>query len=126
MPVITLSAYYYGSFTLVYQAEYDSVRKRLFTRVAKAKGLSEWQVSSRHVLPNSILPVITYVGISLGQLMGGAVVTETLFSIPGIGSLFVDSIMSRDYPVMLAIGMIVIVTLADLVYVYANPQIRIE
>jgi peptide/nickel transport system permease protein len=132
MPVITLSAYYYGSFTLVYQAEYDAVRKRLFTRVAKAKGLSEWQVSSRHVLPNSILPVITYMGISLGQLMGGAVVTETLFSIPGIGSLFVDSILARDYPVMLAIGMIIIVTvvvmniLADILYVFANPQIRIE
>lgn len=132
MPVVTLSAYYYGSFTLVYQAEYDSVRKRLFTRVARAKGLSEWQVSSRHVLPNSILPVITYVGISLGQLMGGAVVTETLFSIPGIGSLFVDSILARDYPVMLAIGMIIIVTvivmniLADILYVFANPQIRIE
>ncbi len=132
LPVVTLSAYYYGSFTLVYQAEYDAVRKRLFTRVAKAKGLSDWQVSSRHVLPNSVLPVITYVGISLGQLMGGAVVTETLFSIPGIGSLFVDSIMSRDYPVMLAIGMIIIVTvvvmnvLADLMYVLANPQIRIE
>jgi peptide/nickel transport system permease protein len=132
LPVVTLSAYYYGSFTLVYQAEYDAVRKRLFTRVAKAKGLSDWQVSSRHVLPNSILPVITYVGISLGQLMGGAVVTETLFSIPGIGSLFVDSIMSRDYPVMLAIGMIIIVTvvimnvLADLMYVIANPQIRID
>ena len=64
--------------------------------------------------------------------LGGAVVTETLFSIPGIGSLFVDSIMSRDYPVMLAIGMIIIVTvvvmnvLADLMYVLANPQIRIE
>lgn len=132
MPVVTLSAYYYGSFTLVYQAEYEAVRKRLFTRVAKAKGLSEWQVSSRHVLPNSVLPVITYVGISLGQLMGGAVVTETLFSIPGIGSLFVDSILARDYPVMMAIGMIIIVavvvmnTLADLLYVYANPQIRIE
>jgi peptide/nickel transport system permease protein len=132
LPVITLSAYYYGSFTLVYQAEYDAVRRRLFTRVAKAKGLSEFQVSFRHVLPNSILPVITYIGISLGQLMGGAVVTETLFSIPGIGSLFVDSIMSRDYPVMLAIGMIIIVTvvvmnvIADVLYAVANPQIRIE
>lgn len=132
LPVITLSAYYYGSFTLVYQAEYDAVRRRLFTRVAKAKGLSEFQVSFRHVLPNSILPVITYIGISLGQLMGGAVVTETLFSIPGIGSLFVDSIMARDYPVMLAIGMIIIVTVvvmnvvADLLYAVANPQIRIE
>lgn len=132
LPVLTLSAYYYGSFTLVYQAEYDAVRRRLFVRVAKAKGLADWQVSFRHVLPNSILPVITYLGISLGQLMGGAVVTETLFSIPGIGSLFVDSILARDYPVMLAIGMIIIVTVvvmnvvADLLYALANPQIRIE
>jgi peptide/nickel transport system permease protein len=64
--------------------------------------------------------------------MGGAVVTETLFSIPGIGSLFVDSILARDYPVMLAIGMIIIVTvvvmnvIADFLYALANPQIRIE
>ena len=132
LPVLTLSAYYYGSFTLVYQAEFDAVRTRLFVRVAKAKGLSERAVAFRHILPNSILPVITYVGLSLGQLMGGAVVTETLFSIPGIGSLFVDSILSRDYPVMLAIGMIIIVTvvvmnlIADLLYGLANPQIRIE
>lgn len=132
LPVLTLSAYYYGSFSLVYQAEFDAMLGRLFVRVARAKGLSERQTNFRHVLPNSILPVITYVGLSLGQLMGGAVVTETLFSIPGIGSLFVDSILSRDYPVMLAVGMIIIVTvvlmnlIADLLYAFANPQIRIE
>jgi peptide/nickel transport system permease protein len=130
LPVVTLSAYYYGSFTLVYRAEYDAISQRLFVRVAKAKGLSEAQVSFRHVLPNSILPVITYVGLSLGQLMGGAVVTESLFSIPGVGSQLVDSIVARDYPVMLAIGMLTITgvvimnSVADALYAVANPQIR--
>jgi peptide/nickel transport system permease protein len=132
LPVVTLSAYYFGAFSLVYRAEYEAVRQRLFVRVAKAKGLSEHQVSFRHVLPNSALPVITYVGLSLGQLMGGAVVTETLFSMPGIGSLFVSSILSRDYPVMLAVGMLIIVAvilmnlLADIAYTFVNPQIRLN
>lgn len=132
LPVVTLSAYYYGSFTLVYRAEYDTIGQRLFVRVARAKGLSERQVSFRHVMPNSILPVITYVGLSLGQLMGGAVVTELMFSIPGIGSLLVNSILSRDYWVMLAIGMITIASvvimnsLADALYAVANPQIRLR
>jgi peptide/nickel transport system permease protein len=132
LPIVTLSAYYYGTFTLVYRAEYDATSQRLFVRVAKAKGLSEGQVSFRHVLPNSILPVITYVGLSLGQLMGGAVVTEALFSIPGVGSLLVDSIIARDYPVMLAIGMITIAgvvimnSAADALYAVANPLIRLK
>lgn len=132
LPLLTLSAYYYGSFTLIYRAEYDAISERLFVKVAKAKGLGEMAISFRHVLPNAILPVITYVGLSLGQLMGGAVVTESLFSIPGIGSLLVNSILSRDYPVMLAIGMITITAvvlmnaLADALYAIANPQIRLE
>jgi peptide/nickel transport system permease protein len=132
LPLLTLSAYYYGSFTLIYRAEYDAVSERLFVKVAKAKGLGELAISFRHVLPNAILPVITYVGLSLGQLMGGAVVTESLFSIPGIGTLLVNSILSRDYPVMLAIGMITVATvvvmnaLADALYAVANPQIRLE
>ncbi|WP_250495161.1 ABC transporter permease [Caballeronia sp. GAWG1-1] len=132
LPTATLAAYYFGAFTLVYRAEYQAVRERLFVRVARAKGLSAHRVSFRHILPNSILPVITYIGISLGQLMGGAVVTETLFSMPGIGKLFVTSILSRDYPVMLAVGMFIIVAvivmnlLADVVYMLINPQIRLN
>jgi peptide/nickel transport system permease protein len=132
LPVLTLSAYYYGSFTLIYRAEYAAVRRQLFVQVAKAKGLGDTAVSFRHVMPNAILPVITYVGLSLGQLMGGAVVTESLFSIPGVGSLLVDSILARDYPVMLAIGMITIGGvilmngLADALYAVANPQIRLQ
>ena len=131
MPVVTLSAFYFGSFTLVYRAEYRAVYRQLFITVARAKGLSEWRVSFLHALPNSILPVITYIGLSLGQLTGGAVVTETVFSVPGVGRLFVESITSHDFPVMLAIGIIIIVgvvvmnLLADILYTVVNPQIRL-
>ncbi len=132
MPAITLAAFYFGSFSLVYRAEYRMVTKQLYIKVARAKGLSESKISFGHALPNSILPVITYVGLSLGQLVGGAVVTETVFSIPGLGRLFVDSIGSSDFPVMLAIGMIIIVgvmimnLIADITYTIVNPQIRLD
>jgi peptide/nickel transport system permease protein len=132
MPVLTLSAFYIGSFSLVYRAEYRDVVQRLFIKVARAKGLSETRVAFGHALPNSILPVVTYVGVSMGQLAGGAVVTETVFSVPGIGRLFVDSIASRDFPVMLAVGMMIIVAVmltnlvADIVYTIVNPQIRLS
>jgi len=130
MPVLTLSAFYFGSFSIVYRAEYQSVIRREFIQVARAKGLGEWSVAFRHAAPNAILPVITFVGISIGQLTGGAVVTETIFSMPGIGRLFVSSIEARDFPVMLAVSMLIVVgvvvmnLLADIGYEVANPQIR--
>jgi peptide/nickel transport system permease protein len=130
MPVLTLSAYYFGAFSIVYRAEYQQVVRRPFMRVAQAKGLGEWRVAFHHAAPNAILPVITFVGISMGQLAGGAVVTETIFSMPGTGRLFVASIESRDFPVMLAIGMLIVVgvvmmnLLADVAYAVVNPQIR--
>jgi peptide/nickel transport system permease protein len=130
MPVLTLSAYYFGAFSIVYRAEYQDVIQRPFIGVARARGLSEWRVAFRHAAPNAILPVITFVGISIGQLTGGAVVTETIFSMPGTGRLFVASIEGRDFPVMLAIGMLIVVgvvlmnLLADIAYTIANPQIR--
>ena len=132
MPILTLSAFYFGSFTLVYRAEYKATYSRLFIVVARAKGLSETRVSFKHALPNSILPVITYIGLSLGQLTGGAVVTETVFSIPGVGRLFVLSITGHDFPIMLAIGILIIIgvmlmnLLADVLYTVVNPQIRLD
>jgi peptide/nickel transport system permease protein len=130
MPVLTLSAYYFGAFSIVYRAEYQNVMRQQFIDAARAKGISEWRVAFRHAAPNAILPVITFVGISIGQLTGGAVVTETIFSMPGIGRLFVGSIESRDFPVMLAVSMVIVVgviamnLLADIGYDIANPQIR--
>ena len=132
LPVLTLSAYYFASFGLVYRAEYRATARRLYIQVARAKGLSETGVSFKHILPNSILPVITQVGSSLGQLAAGSLVTETVFSIPGVGTLFTSALMGRDFPVFLAVGMITITSvmimnvLADLLYVVANPQIRLD
>lgn len=132
MPVLTLFAFYFGSFSMVYRAEYAAMQRQLFVRVAAAKGLSETAVSFRHVMPNAVLPVITYVGLSLGQLVGGAVVTETVFSIPGMGRLFVSAIGSYDYPVMLAVGMIILVAvmvmnlLADIALAAVNPQVKLR
>ncbi|WP_118135511.1 ABC transporter permease [Oceanicella sp. SM1341] len=130
LPVFTLMTFYFSSFSLVYKAEYRSVERNLYVRAARAKGISEARVSYRHILPNSILPLITYAGLSLGQLVGGAVVTETVFSMPGMGRLLVTAISARDFPVMLAVGMVIIVgvmllnLLADLTYSLVNPMVR--
>ncbi len=131
MPVATLSAFYFGSCSLVYRAEYRDVVRRPFIYVARAKGLSEGRVAFRHALPNAILPVVTLIGVSMGRLTGGAVVTETVFSIPGVGRLLVTSILTHDFPVMLALGMFIIAgvilinLVTDIVYVVVNPQIRL-
>jgi peptide/nickel transport system permease protein len=132
LPVVTLTSFYFGSFGIIYRAEYQSVTGQLFVRVAKAKGLSDSGVSWRHILPNSIQPVVTFIGISLGQLAGGAVVTEVVFSVPGVGRMFVSAIAGHDYPVVLAIGMVVLTgmmlcnLLADLALAIINPQVRLS
>lgn len=102
-----------------------------YIRTARAKGVSERVVIWRHALGNAWLPVITLLGLQLGALLGGAVITETVFSWPGIGSLLVESIQRRDYPVVqgcvLLISLIyVAVNMAtDLVYAWADPRIRL-
>jgi len=132
MPVLTLSAYYFGAFSLVYRVELADVYQQAYIRTAHAKGLSPARVAYRHALPNAILPVITFAGLSMGHLTGGAVVTETVFSMPGVGRLFVAAIAGRDFPVMLAVGMVVVVgvvimnLLADILVAVVNPQIRLE
>jgi peptide/nickel transport system permease protein len=132
MPVLTLSAYYFGAFSLVYRAELKDAYSKLYVRTARAKGLSEGKVAFKHVLPNAVLPVITFAGLSTGHLVGGAVVTETVFSMPGIGRLFVGAIAGRDFPVMLAVGMLVVTGVvvmnfvADVLYTVVNPQIRLD
>jgi peptide/nickel transport system permease protein/oligopeptide transport system permease protein len=84
----------------------------------------------KHALRNALLPVITVIGLQFGALLGGAVLTEFVFSWPGVGRLLVDSIFARDYPVvqgvvlMLAVAFIVVNLLVDLLYAYVDPRIR--
>ena len=101
-----------------------------YVRTAKAKGLSPRRVIFVHTLRNAMIAVVTVIGLQIGSLVGGAVLTETIFSWPGIGKWLVDSIFRRDYPVVQN-GLLIIATLiiiinlvVDMVYGIVNPRIR--
>lgn len=102
-----------------------------YVRTARAKGLSERQVIGVHALRNSLVTVVTVLGLQLGALISGAVITEQIFVIPGFGKLLVDSVFSRDYPVVQGavlvsvIGYVAVNLLVDLTYSYLNPRIRV-
>jgi peptide/nickel transport system permease protein len=101
-----------------------------YVRTARAKGLTRWRVVVRHVLPNAEIPILTLLGIQFGQLLGGVVITETVFSWPGIGKLTVDAIFARDYPVLqgslLLTGAIfmLINLITDVIYTIIDPRVH--
>jgi peptide/nickel transport system permease protein len=101
-----------------------------YIRTARAKGLRDQVVIFRHALRNSLLPVITLLGVQIPFLLGGSVAVETIFALPGIGRLALDSVSARDYPVILTINVMVAVLvlvgnlLSDIAYGIADPRIR--
>ena len=103
-----------------------------YVRTARAKGLSEWMVIRAHVLKNALIPVVTVLGLQLGTLIGGAVITEYVFALPGVGRLVVDAVFARDYP--LVQGVILLIALAyiasnllvDVLYGWIDPRIRVR
>jgi peptide/nickel transport system permease protein len=101
-----------------------------YVRTAASKGLSSLRVIVRHALRNALVPIITVVGLTIASLMGGAVVTETVFSIPGVGRLVVQSVLRRDYPVIQAAILLVatiyvmVNLVVDLIYAWVDPRIR--
>jgi peptide/nickel transport system permease protein len=101
-----------------------------YVRTALAKGLKESHVVLRHALRNAMIPVLTIIGISLAGLLGGAIVIETVFNIPGMGRLLADSVVRRDYPLvqgavlLIAALEVLIMLLVDLLYAYADPRVR--
>ena len=96
-------------------------------RTARAKGLSEWRVIRGHALSNALIPVVTVLGLQLGTLIGGAVITEYVFALPGVGRLVVDAVFARDYPLvqgvvlLIAVGFIASNLLVDLLYGSSIP-----
>jgi peptide/nickel transport system permease protein len=129
LPAITLSAAYVSNLARLTRAR---MLDALDVRTARAKGVPERRVLWLHALRNSLLPVLSVLGVSLSRLLGGAVVTETVFALPGVGILLVDSILSRDFPVVQ--GVIVVVTvgvfltnlLVELAYGLVDPRVRHE
>jgi peptide/nickel transport system permease protein len=101
-----------------------------YVRTARAKGMAEWPIMRRHVLKNALLPVVTVLGLQLGTLIGGAVITEYVFALPGVGRLVVDAVFARDYPLvqgvvlLIALGFIACNLLVDLLYGWIDPRIR--
>jgi peptide/nickel transport system permease protein len=103
-----------------------------YVRTARAKGLVERLVISKHALRNAMIPIVTIIGIETGSLLSGAVLTETVFALPGVGTMLVQSILARDYPVVqgftliIAIIFVVVNLIVDISYAYLDPRIRIE
>jgi len=103
-----------------------------YVRTAKAKGLAPKRVTGVHTLRNSLIPVVTYLGVDIGSLMGGAIVTETIFNVPGIGRLVTFSARTGDAPVvigvvtLLALVFLVANLLVDLLYAVLDPRIRYD
>jgi peptide/nickel transport system permease protein len=101
-----------------------------YIRTARAKGLAEGVVLRRHALKNSLIPVVTLLGLQLGTLIGGAVITEYVFALPGVGRLVVDAVFARDYPMvqgvvlLIAVGFILSNLVVDVVYGWLDPRIR--
>jgi peptide/nickel transport system permease protein len=130
LPSLTLGFVYMALITRMTRASMLGVLQEDYIRTAFAKGLTSRAVLLRHALKNAGLPVVTIIGIGFALLIGGVVVTETVFALPGIGSLTVDAILRRDYPVIQAVILIVsgvyvlINLLVDLLYLFLDPRIR--
>jgi len=132
LPAVTLGTFSAPLLLRIVRSSMLEVVNLDYVRTARAKGVSEWQVILRHALKNAALPLVTVAGLQFGLLLGGAVITESVFAIPGVGRLIVTSIRQLDFPVVQAavflLAMIVVgVNFAvDLLYIYLNPQIRIR
>src|SRR5437867_602830 len=130
LPAITLSAAYFSNLARLTRTKMLEALESDYVRTARAKGVREARVLWVHALRNSLLPVLSVLGVSISRLFGGAVVTETIFALPGVGILLIDSILSRDYPVVQ--GVIIVVTVGvfltnlvvELGYALVDPLVR--
>jgi peptide/nickel transport system permease protein len=131
LPALTLGFGLSAILTRMTRTSLLEVLNEDFIRTARAKGLTERQVILRHALRAALLPIITIVGLQMGSLLAGTVITETIFSWDGIGRLLVESIEKRDYPVtqacvlLVALSYVVVNVLTDLLYRLADPRIRL-
>ncbi|QUH20978.1 nickel ABC transporter permease [Alkaliphilus sp. B6464] len=130
LPAITIGTSSAAIITRMTRSSMLEVVRQDYIRTARAKGQTESIVINRHALKNALIPIITVIGLQFGGLLGGAVLTESIFSIPGVGRLMVDSIKSRDFPVVqggvlfIAITFSIINLLVDILYAFVDPRIK--
>ncbi|MGZ4419179.1 MAG: ABC transporter permease [Gaiellaceae bacterium] len=132
LPGIALGSIPLAIVTRITRASVLDVQNEDYVRTARAKGLSPLAVDTRHVLRNALLPISTIIGLQTGLLLSGAVLTETIFAWPGVGSWLKDAIFNRDYPVLqggilvLAVVFVVVNLIVDISYAIINPRIRLS
>jgi peptide/nickel transport system permease protein len=132
LPAITLGTYFTALITRLTRSGMIEELGQPYIRAARAKGLPETLVQFKHALRNTLIPVITVLGLQLGTLIGGAVITEAVFSWPGLGTLVINSINVRDWPliqgslIVIGTGFVVINIAVDALYGYLNPQVVYE
>jgi peptide/nickel transport system permease protein len=130
LPALTLGLAMAGILTRMMRATMLEVIREDFVRTARAKGLPERAVFFKHALRNAAIPVVTLLGLQLGALLAGSIVTETIFAWPGLGRLIIQAINARDFPLLqgcvmtIALGYMIVNLLTDLVYALIDPRIR--
>jgi len=132
LPSVTLAAFVVAFIARMTRSSMLEVLNQDYITTARSKGLKEKVVIIRHALHNALIPIITVIGLQFGMLLGGAVLTETVFAWPGLGRLIVDSILARDYPmiqgVILIFGLLYVLVnlVVDLLYALVDPRIRYD
>lgn len=131
-PVITISLFSLAFVIRLMSSNLKEVLEQDYIRTARANGLPEYRVIFKHAVRNAIIPVITYMGPTVGSILTGSFVVEQVFTIPGMGKYFIDSISSRDYTILMgvtlfyAVIVVVMLFIVDLVYVLIDPRIRLK
>jgi peptide/nickel transport system permease protein len=132
LPAVTLGLFTTARITRLTRSGMLEVLNQDYIRTAKAKGVGDPPIVWKHALKNAAIPIVTIVGIELGTLLGGSVITETIFAWPGVGRLSVQAIYNRDYPVvqaavfLLASTFVVVNLVVDVIYTYLDPRIRLR
>ena len=132
LPSVALGAIQMALIARMTRSSMLEVIRQDYIRTARSKGLAERVVIYKHALKNALIPVVTVVGLTVGRLLGGAVLTETIFSWPGLGKFAVDAIYARDYPqvqgvvLLIATGFVLVNLMVDVIYVFLDPRIRYQ
>jgi peptide/nickel transport system permease protein len=132
LPAFTLACVQMGFIARMTRSAMLETLGQDYVRTARAKGLPERQVVTRHALANALVPIVTVMGIMVGALLGNAVVTEQVFAIPGVGRLIIGAVLSRDFPVIqggllfLALIYLVVNLVVDVIYAWVDPRVRLQ
>ncbi|MGM0445512.1 MAG: ABC transporter permease [Bacillota bacterium] len=132
LPVLTLTLIYLANYVLYMRASMIDVLSEDYIRTARSKGVKERQVVWKHAVRNALIPTVTMAGLLLGRMVSGAVLTETIFSFPGVGRMIYEAVGQQDFPVLqgafliLAVSVITMNILTDLVYAYLDPRVKLN